>query len=150
MVLVLTTVPGMFSSFMIIQPYTVFPMSRFTRKLWIYSKAGRSTDRPSVNRFTPVGSVLHRCVSDHQGLWLPDGDDVGEENGESEEVDVPQTHKPLQSHHDHRQNHLGQKQSLGQTVQLQVQQADLWRQKGQRSVVFTLSRVQPKYIGKTR
>lgn len=34
MVLALTTVPGILESFLIIQLKTIFPISRFTRKLW--------------------------------------------------------------------------------------------------------------------
>ena len=57
---------------------------------------------------------------------VPDGDDVREKHDESEEVAEPRTHKPLQRDHDNGQNHLGQEQGLGEAVQLQVQQADLW------------------------
>lgn len=52
---------------------------------------------------------------------VPDGDDVREKHNEAEKVAKPGTHKSLQRYHDNRQNHLGQEQGLGETVQLQVQ-----------------------------
>lgn len=57
---------------------------------------------------------------------VPDGDDVGEKHNKSKEIAEPRTHKPLQCNHHHRENHLGQEQGFGETVQLQVQQANLW------------------------
>lgn len=58
-------------------------------------------------------------------LGSPDGDDVGEEQQEAEEVAVPRACEALQRDHDERQGHEGHEQRLGQPVELQVQQTDL-------------------------
>ena len=56
---------------------------------------------------------------------VPDGDDVGEQHDEPEQVPEPGSHEALQGDHHHGQQHLGQEQGLGEPVQLQVQQAHL-------------------------
>ena len=56
---------------------------------------------------------------------VPDWDDVGEQDDEPEQVPEPGPYEALQGDHHHRQQHLGQEQGLGETVQLQVQQAHL-------------------------
>lgn len=59
------------------------------------------------------------------GEGRPDGHDVGEEQQEAEDLQVPASGKVLQSHHDQRHHHQRPKQDLSQTVHLQVKQADL-------------------------
>lgn len=46
----------------------------------------------------------------------PDGDDVREQNHETEEVTKPRTQKSLQNDHNDRQNNLSQEQSFRQAV----------------------------------
>lgn len=71
---------------------------------------------------------------------VPDRYDVREEHHETEQVAEPRTHESLQRYHDNGQNHLGQEQSLGEAVQLQVQEADLsGRDKGKRVISNLLS-----------
>ena len=41
------------------------------------------------------------------------GDEVGEEEDEAEEVEVPRPVEPLQAHHDHRQHHRRREENLG-------------------------------------
>lgn len=55
----------------------------------------------------------------------PDGHNVGEEQQEAEDLQVPATSKVLQSHHDQRHHHQRPKQDLRQTVHLQVKEANL-------------------------
>lgn len=43
---------------------------------------------------------------------LPDGNDVGEEQHEAEEVAVPGATEPLEAHHHHRQAQHSHKQQL--------------------------------------
>ena len=54
-----------------------------------------------------------------------DGDEVGEEEDEAEEVEVPGAVEALQAHHDHREDDGGGEQDLGQVVELLVEQPDL-------------------------
>lgn len=97
-------------------------MQKKTNKKKVLFRCGHKTTAP----FEGV-----RRIPEHSEV--PDGDDVREKDDESEKVAEPRTHKPLQRYHDDRQNHLGQEQSLSEAVQLQVQQADLWGTRCQRS-----------------
>lgn len=111
MVLALTTVPGILESFLIIQLKTIFPMSRLTRKL---HKAEKWFLRVSHN---------HRII--HFIHSVPDGHDVGEQEKEPEDLEVPTARKVLESDHDQRHHHQGPEQDLSQTVHLQVEQTNL-------------------------
>lgn len=55
----------------------------------------------------------------------PDRDDVGEEQKEAEDLEIPATSEVLQSHHDQWHHHQSTKQDLRQTVHFQVKQANL-------------------------
>ena len=54
-----------------------------------------------------------------------DGDQVGEEEDEPEEVEVPGPVEPLEAHHDDGEDHGGGEEDLGQVVELLVEQPDL-------------------------
>ena len=77
-VLVLTIVPGISGSFMIWEAYTVFPMSRFTRKL---SKSGLSKINVKPER-------LER---------EPDWDDRRKQDQKPENIYIPQTTESVES-----------------------------------------------------
>ena len=47
-----------------------------------------------------------------------DWDEVGEEEDEAEEVEVPRPVEPLQAHHDHRQHHRRREENLGKNSEV--------------------------------
>lgn len=63
--------------------------------------------------------------TNNENTLLPDRDDVGEEQKEAEDLEIPATSKVLQSHHDQWHHHQSAKQDLRQTVHFQVKQANL-------------------------
>lgn len=56
---------------------------------------------------------------------LPDWNDVREEHHKTEQVPEPGSDKALKCNHNNGQHHLGQEESLGEAVELQVQQSHL-------------------------
>lgn len=55
----------------------------------------------------------------------PDGNDVGEQEQEADDLQVPAASKVLQGHHDQRHHHQCTEQDLGEAVHLQVKKANL-------------------------
>ena len=82
--------------------------------IWLWSQTSKEITTTQFERIQRIQKVTKHNE-------VPDGDDVREKYNKSEEVAKPRTHEPLQCHHDHRQNDLGQEQGLGEAVQLQVQ-----------------------------
>jgi len=60
-----------------------------------------------------------------QGSCVPDGHDVGEEQQETEDLEVPAACKVLQGHHDQGDHQQRPEQDLGQAVHLQIKQSHL-------------------------
>lgn len=58
-------------------------------------------------------------------LCVPDGDDVGEQEEEADDLQVPATSEVLKGHHDQRHHHQSTEEDLREAVHLQVKQADL-------------------------
>lgn len=62
----------------------------------------------------------------HQlALSAPDGDDVGEQEKEAEDLQVPAPGEVLEGNHDQGHHHQGSEEDLREAVHLQVKQADL-------------------------
>lgn len=59
-------------------------------------------------------------------LRLPDGNDVGKQEEEADDLEVPTAGKVLKGDHDQRHHHQGTEEDLGEAVDFQVEQADLW------------------------
>lgn len=79
-------------------------------------------------------NVLTKCLelnetaldfTGNENTLLPDRDDVGEEQKEAEDLEIPATSEVLQSHHDQWHHHQSAKQDLRQTIHFQVKQANL-------------------------
>lgn len=59
-------------------------------------------------------------------LSAPDGNDVGEQEKEADDLQVPTPGEVLEGDHDQRYHHQGSEEDLREAVHLQVEQADLW------------------------
>ena len=75
-------------------------------------KSGQKTGL--MNPFLYAHGVVD--LSDVQVDPEADGDQVGEEEDEAEEVEVPGTVEPLQAHHDDGEHHGGGEEHLGRVV----------------------------------
>lgn len=51
-------------------------------------------------------------------LHSPDGDDVGEQQEEADDLEVPAPGEVLKGHHDQRHHHQSAEEDLGQAVHL--------------------------------
>lgn len=60
----------------------------------------------------------------------PDGNDVREEQQESDDLQVPTACKVLKGHHDQGHHHQSPKEDLGETVHLQIKEANLEQERG--------------------
>lgn len=74
---------------------------------------------------------------------LPDGNDVGEEQQEPDDLQVPTACKVLKGHHDQGHHHQSPKEDLGQAVHLQIKEANLEEQ--QKEISGTEMRVSVKW-----
>lgn len=58
-------------------------------------------------------------------LCSPDGNDVGEQEEEADDLQVPAASEVLKGNHNQRHHHQGAEEDLGEAVHLEVKQADL-------------------------
>lgn len=71
------------------------------------------------------------CSEASAAASLPDGNDVGEEQQESDDLQVPTACKVLKGHHDQGHHHQSPKEDLGETVHLQIKETNLeWQERG--------------------
>ena len=67
-------------------------------------------------QFVDMTAIFSRCP--HK--WIPDGYDVREEYDVTNEEDEPESAEPLQSQQDEGEKNGGQKEDLGQSIDLKV------------------------------